>query len=163
MTCEKAFSGYLALDKFEHVPVGITAHLLFCPTCRTAVRKLTRAEKVLAKPFVPSKGIPRSIDPVVAAAIARIENSGLAYIPACSPEQKVSLQRWLVCGAVMIAGFAFLPFSTMGQWSKAVYGTAYSIPLFLLCGVAITIYCMFFIATNIDFFVKKFGLQHDNH
>jgi len=162
MTCEKAFDGYLALDKFEHVPVGITVHLLFCPTCRTAIRNLTRAETVLAKPFVSSFNTQRSIDPVVAAAIARIQGSGLAYNTDRTPEQRVSLQRWLICGAIMIAGFAFLPFSSMGQWSKAVFGTAYSIPLFLLCGVAVTIYCMFFIATNIDFFVKKFGLQHDN-
>ena len=161
MICEKAFDGYLELDKFEHVPVEITMHLLLGPTCRTAVRKLTRAEKVLLKPFAPSINRSRSIDPIVAAAIARIEDSGLAYIPSCSPEQRVSFQRWLICGAIMIAGFAFLPFSSMGQWSKAVFGTAYSIPLFLLCGVAVTIYCMFFIATNIDFFVKKFGLQHD--
>jgi hypothetical protein len=162
MTCEKAFDGYLALDKFEHVPANITLHLLFCPTCRTAVRNLTRAEKVLAKPFVPPREAPQAIDPVVAAAIARIKDSGLSYVPANTTEQKVSLQRWMVCGAIMIACFAFVPFSSTGQWSKTMYGTSYSIPLFLLCGVAVTIYCMFFIATNIDFFVKKFGLQHDN-
>ncbi|MCD1654172.1 hypothetical protein K7J14_05590 [Treponema zuelzerae] len=70
MNCQKAFDRYLSLDKYEHVPLSVTVHLLFCPVCRTSVRRLTLAEKVLAAPLAPAQAdvLPQSADPVVQAA-----------------------------------------------------------------------------------------------
>jgi hypothetical protein len=161
MTCEHAFKRYLELDKNKHVPPYVTFHLFICPECRTAVRKLTRAERVLARPLsIPAFAKSRPVtDPVVAAALARIAASGIAYSPVCETEQHVSMNRWLVTGIGMIAGFAIIPFTMIGEWSGTTFGNSFRIPFAIMCGVVITAYCGLFIGSNIDFFVKKFGFH----
>jgi hypothetical protein len=165
MTCENAFTRYLELDKHERVPLSVTIHLFLCPACRTAVRKLTRAESLLARPLaVPAyQAIAPdavAVDPVVAAALERIAASGLGYVPIDDPERHVSMNRWLVSGIAMIAGFAVIPFTMIGSWSGTTFGNSFSVPFYILCGVAVTLYCGCFIGSNIDFFVKKFGFRH---
>ncbi len=164
MNCEKAFNRYLELDKFESVPLGVTLHLLLCPSCRTAVRRLSRAERALAAPLAVShteyacgSGVP-AIDPAVREAIERINAAGLSYPDLFSDRGRVSLTRWLVSGAALAAGFAILPFSDMGAWSRLAFGTGYLVSYFSVCGLAVTVWCGLFVGTNIDFFVKKFGI-----
>ncbi len=157
MTCEKAFNKYLSLDKNERVPLWVTAHLFACPACRMAVRYMTRAEVILAQPLA-SRPHALLDNPVFAKALARITDAGLSY-PSIAPEEgNVFLFRWLISGLALIAGFAILPFSSLGAWSRLVFGNAFSVPFYILSGVAITAYCGMFVGTNIDFFVKKFGI-----
>lgn len=165
MNCEKAFNRYLGLDKFEAVPLVVTLHLLVCPSCRTAVRRLSRAERALAAPLAvaepdraPECLASPSFDPAVRAAMERINAAGLAYPDIFSEHGRVSLSRWLISGAALAAGFAILPFSNVGAWSRLAFGTGYLVSYFIVCGVAVTVWCGLFVGTNIDFFVKKFGI-----
>lgn len=164
MRCEKAFDVYLGLDKNQRVPLSVTLHLLACPECRTSVRKLTRAERLLAQPLtVPESGesaASASVDPSLVAMLSRISAAGLEYPPLCPAEHSVSLYRWLVSGIALIAGFAIIPFSAIGAWTGVTFGNSFLVPFYILCGVAITGYCGLFVGTNIDFFVKKFGFHH---
>lgn len=161
MNCHKAFEQYLLLDKVERVPLGVTVHLLFCPVCRTSVRKLTLAEQVLAAPLALQSVLPDIVvvDPVVAAALLQIRASGLAWPDSDVNDQHVSLFRWIISGVVLAAGFAIIPFSAIGSWSGLVFGPSFIVPLYLLCGIAVTGWCGIFIGSNIDFFVKKFGIE----
>lgn len=165
MKCEKALDRYLGLDKFETVPLTVTLHLLTCPSCRTAVRRLSRSEKALAAPLAvlhsenPADGGVFALDPAVRAAMDRINAAGLAYPDIFSEKGRVSLSRWLLSGAALAAGFAILPFSDVGAWSRLAFGTGYLVSYFLVCGVTITVWCGLFVGTNIDFFVKKFGIE----
>ncbi len=159
MNCEKAIDRYLSLDKGEWVPPGVSVHLIFCPVCRTLVRKMAEAERLASRPLAvrPAAAVPVA-DPVLAAALARIEAAGFRY-PAVNPRDKhVSLSRWLVAGVALAIGFTAVPFSFIGKWSESNFGLAYTVPFYLLCGLAVTAYCGMFIGTNIDFFVKKLGL-----
>jgi len=169
MKCEVAFDRYLSLDKNERVPFEITLHLLVCPSCRTSVRLLTKAERSIANPMTPvsarvtpfspelapSRAV--SSDPIIAAAMARISASGLSYVPI---ERHVSFSRWVLAGAGLAAGFAVIPVSQIGSWGYDTFGTAFSLPLCIVFGLALAVYGGLFIGTNIDFFVKKFGFQH---
>lgn len=160
MKCDKAFNRYLSLDKNERVPLAVTLHLLVCPVCRTCVRKMTEAERRLAAPLaIAPAGTAIPTDPILAAALERISSSGFAYTKLEPGDHSVSFVKWSIAGFALAAGFAILPFSFMGHWSHDIFGTAFSVPLYLLCGVAVTAYCGMFIGTNIDFFVKKFGLE----
>jgi hypothetical protein len=163
MTCEQAFDRYLELDKNARVPLSVTIHLLFCRECRTGVRSLTRAEHLLAEPLVvdsPAVRIRQPVDPVVAAALARIQSAGIAYPELPPDERGVSLLRWFVAGIGLAAGFAVVPFSSIGSWSGSTFGNSFLVPFYLLCGVAVTLYCGLFVGTNIDLFVKRFGFRH---
>ena len=159
MTCEKAVDRYLSLDKGEWVPPGVTLHLIRCPVCRTLVRKVAEAERLMARPLAVRPAPPASVaDPVLAAALARIAESGLVYPEVRSGERHVSLTRWLVSGLALAFGFSAVPFSFVGAWSESTFGLAYTVPFYLLCGLAVTGYCGLFIGTHIDFFVKKLGI-----
>lgn len=155
-------SGYLSLDKDERVPLSLTIHLLVCPECRATVRYLTRAEKLLSQPLETNYAIPLDENVpinVVSLALSQISAAGLMYPVIVPEEYQVSLFRWLVSGVALAAGFTILPFSSLGAWSRFVYGNAFFIPFYIVCGVTITVYCGMFVGTNIDFFVKKFGIS----
>ena len=165
MTCDKAFTRYLELDKNERVPLRVTLHLIGCPSCRTGVRHLTRAERSLARPLsaLPRESAERDVsvaeDKAIRAAIERITASGLSYPDGRDDLGRVSMTRWVVAGCALVAGFAIMPASSMGEWSRLVYGDAYYLPFSILCGVAVTVFGGLFIGSNIDFFVKKFGFR----
>lgn len=158
MTCEQAFNRYLSLDKYERVPLSVTVHILFCPVCRTGVRQLNRAEILVAQPLSVQKS-QEAVDPVLAQALERIMSAGLAYSLPDRTDTHVSMLRWVISGLALAFGFTLLPFTFMGSWSRDVFGSSFSVPFYILCGVAVTAYCGMFIGTNIDFFVKKFGME----
>ncbi len=163
MTCDRAFDRYMALDKNERVPLRVTFHLVGCPACRTAVRTMTRAEVLLARPLAPSpvaaSHASATADPVILAAMERIRLSGLAYPDLSGDEGRVSMTRWVVAGVALIAGFGIQSGTALGDWSRLVFGNSYSIPFSILCGVAVTVFGGLFVGSNIDFFVKKFGIH----
>ncbi|HKL85932.1 MAG TPA: hypothetical protein VJ861_06345 [Treponemataceae bacterium] len=159
MTCEKAFDRYLELDKNERVPLGVTLHLLRCPVCRTSVRALTRSEVFLASSLEESSVDFKVEDPIVAEALTRIKATGFLWEAPPVQDKHVSLFRWIVSGLVLGGGFALVPSSSIGIWSQGVFGTSFSIPFYLMCGMAITTWCGMFVGSNIDFFVKKFGIK----
>jgi hypothetical protein len=156
MTCDSAFDRYLELGKDERVPLQVTLHLFACPACRTAVRRLTRAESIMSAPLRSPDSPPG--DPVIRAAIERIRAAGLSYPEVADDLGRVSMTRWLVALFALAAGFAIVPSSSIGQWSRLVFGDAYYLPFYILCGVAVTVFGGLFVGSNIDFFVKRFGI-----
>lgn len=159
MTCEKAFDRYLALDKNERVPFRVTMHLLTCPVCRTSVRTLTRSEVFLASSFVEGTVDFEVEDPIIAAALTRITAAGFLWESPILEDKHVSLSRWIVSGLILGGGFALVPFSSIGIWSQEVFGAAFSVPFYLIFGLIFTMWCGMFIGSNIDFFIKKFGIE----
>lgn len=157
MKCSIAFDRYLALDKNERVPFGLTAHLFLCPVCRSAVRQLTRVETLLAQPLSCSTAVSAvPPDPVLTAAIEKIAAAGLSY-PVREPVAKrVSLLRWFLVGVLLAGGFVVLPLSTSGVWMQAEFGKSLIVPFYILSGCIVSAYGGLFIGTNIDLFVKRF-------
>jgi hypothetical protein len=154
------YDRYLALDKNERVPLALTLHLLLHAECRTSIRRLTRAERLLAAPFSITLESPVSATFAVEEALRRVREASLSYPETFADDGKVSLYRWFIAGVALIAGFGVFPFSYLGDWVKDAAGAAFYAPFFIVCGLAITMYCGMFVAANIDFFVKKFGFRH---
>lgn len=164
MTCDNAFNSYYALDKNQNVPLPVVFHLLTCPVCRTSVRTLTKAEKLLAQPLKikkPNKfqNVKPVSDPTIDLVIARIKSTGNEYPNLNSLQQTVTMGPWLFSGLVLIGGFTFFPFSPLGQWAHSTFGLAFTLPFNIVGGIALTIYVGMFIGGNIDFFIKKFGFN----
>lgn len=47
--CENHLEQFYSLDKQERIPLGLSVHLLLCRECRSVVRNLTKAEKILGE------------------------------------------------------------------------------------------------------------------
>jgi len=140
-TCNTFMDEYLSLDKGERLPGDLVFHLLTCPTCRAEVRALYRAEKAAGKPL----SIPV---PVTDKTITQVAKS---IDPSFDPEKnKVPLLQWIISGVVMIAAMFFF-----GIYSSSASNHGLLVAFYLVFAGSVTAYCMLFVGTNIDFFVKK--------
>ena len=120
---------FLALDKYERIPLGVTLHFLACKKCRTQARYLTLAEKFASEPIraTPIKDMLENI-----------------------PIKPVSMAKWIVSGILMILMIVFT-----GIFLNKSESSIFAIIMNINFGLIITAYCAIFVATNMDFFMKK--------
>ncbi|MBQ9205242.1 MAG: hypothetical protein IJ158_00835 [Treponema sp.] len=127
--CEKMMENFLSLDKNERIPLKVTLHLLACKKCRSEVHALTLAEKYAAEPLR-AKSFRETL-----------ENMSV---------KPVSMTKWIIWGVVMI--FLMVTFGLiLNRLDRASFAIIFNV----IFGVLITVYCALFVATNMDFFVKK--------
>lgn len=140
--CEEIIDTYLMLDKHERLPVSVCIHLLTCKKCRTQVRMMTQAEEKLSSPlsiqlpFSDLKlcNIMKNVDPAF-------------DIKSICP---VSMRRWVITGIFMI--IAIILFEILDYLLPSA--KVISLSIHLVFGISIVFYCTFFIACNLEFFVK---------
>ncbi|MBP3772198.1 MAG: hypothetical protein J6I53_05840 [Treponema sp.] len=127
--CEKNMDIFLALDKYERIPLPVSIHFLTCKKCRSQARYLTLAERYASEPLrlTPLKDVLEMI-----------------------PVKPVSIAKWVIWGIVMI--FMMVIF---GIFLNHLDRAGFAIIFNVLFGILITVYCAVFIATNMDFFIKK--------
>ena len=138
--CTYYMDQYLSLDKGEHLSLELTLHLLICPKCRTEVRSLLKAEKLLKKPLK----IP-----------VPIENDTITTVmkgidPNYNPqEHRVSFRQWIITGLFMllcVTVLSILAIPVTEMIALLSYG---------MFALMIVVYCVAFIGSNLDFFIKK--------
>lgn len=127
--CEKRMNEFMMLDKNERIPVKVTLHLLKCRECRTQVHYLTLAEKYAGE-ALKRKSL-----------LERLENMDV---------KPVSMGKWIVWGILMLVMMVISGLFLNESDSKSL-----AIIFNLLFGLLITAYCAIFVATNMDFFIKK--------
>ena len=142
--CETILNDYISLDRGEAVPLKIWTHLLLCKKCRSEVRLLTLADKACVTPLT----IEREPDQSLAVAIML----GMQNDPECENlfiPKEVSLKNWIISGIIMILTMIFFTINSYSQ------NTDIALPAYLVFAVFITGYCALFVASNLDFFIKK--------
>ncbi len=127
--CEKYMDTFLALDKYERIPLRVTLHFLLCKKCRSQARYLTLAEKFASEPIRQT--------PIKDA----LENISI---------KPVSMAKWIISGILMI-----LMMVTFGLYLNKTDSYNFAIIFNALFGLLLTAYCAIFVATNMDFFMKK--------
>ena len=142
--CDKMMDKFLMLDKQERIPLDVTFHLLKCKKCRTQVRYLSKAEKYASEPLKVSVPITDSkISAILKTANPRWSTENFKIKP-------VSMAKWIVCGILMLL------FMTTYTFTAAKLGNEEANTFFYITfGIVITAYCAIFIASNLDFFIKK--------
>ena len=142
--CDKMMDKFLMLDKQERIPLDVTFHLLKCKKCRTQVRYLSKAEKYASEPLKVSVPITDSkISAILKTANPRWSTENFKIKP-------VSMAKWIVCGILMLL------FMTTYTFTAAKLGNEEANTFFFITfGIVITAYCAIFIASNLDFFIKK--------
>lgn len=141
--CENIMDKFYSLDKGEHLPFSASGHLLCCKECRTKVRLLTKAEKIIKRPL-------REIQTFDSDEIAQIiRNTTPGWMDKVKP---VSFTKWAVCGLLMTVFFIF-----SGHYIGLVHDDyeTYQFWFYLIFALSVSAYCSAFVAANMDFFVKK--------
>ncbi|WP_296325322.1 hypothetical protein [Treponema sp. UBA3813] len=128
-TCEKNMDTFFSLDKYERIPLRLTLHLLSCKKCRTQVHYLSLAEKYASEPIKQT--------PIKDA----LENM---------PVRPVTMTKWIIWGIIMI--LLLVVFCLI---LNRIDRTSFAIFFNIIFGTLVTAYCVLFVGTNMDFFIKK--------
>ena len=129
--CEKLMEEYLMLDKNQVVPLHLTLHLLCCKKCRSEVHYLSLAEKIAAKELKADAGL----------------KSPAIKEEASKPP--ISMTKWIVGGALMMIFLMFFGVTSKNATPEL------QVLFYIFFAAAVCAYCAVFIATNLDFFIKK--------
>ena len=139
--CNDVMEEYLRLDKGERIPLGLTLHLLVCKNCRKQVRLLKQAEKSA----IPNPCSQTALDD---AAILAVMNKIMTE--SGSQKNPISLSKWIIGGILMI--LLFIAFSVFAKPGSNRFLT---LSTYIELAAIVTVYCVLFIRSNMDFFVKK--------
>lgn len=142
--CEKIINSYLMLDKNEKVPFYITMHLLRCKNCRRLVKLLSMAEKATASPL--SISVPLT-DKSIKDTMKKIAPE----IPEEKIENPISMKNWISSGIVMIV----FMLTIIPMILKTPENSYLLISFCTVFGLCVTVYCIMFVISNMDFFIKK--------
>ena len=137
--CDKIMDDFLMLDKGQRLPVKISMHLLKCKKCRSEVRSLTKAEKLSGHSLNLKTPL---TDASIVAIMQKVDPS---YKP---KKYKVSFAQWIIIGFLMILGM--LCFGIYTHQSRDL-----TIAFYMVFAGAVVFYTLLFVASNMDFFVKK--------
>lgn len=148
--CEKFLDAFLQLDKHERVPLSLTFHLLTCKKCRRIVRLLTLAEKAAAKPLNVQTAITDET-------IVRVMKNIAPEIPEEQLINPIKIHNWIIGGILMIVFMiTMIPILTAAPHTKILL-----LEFCIVFGAIVTAYCILFITSNMDFFIKQFELKTD--
>lgn len=134
---------FFGLDKHSRLPFKLSMHLLFCKKCRSQVRALTLAEKACAAPL---KAETFENDATLLSIMKQIDPS---YIPT-ENIKPVSFRNWIIFGILMLVALLFISALNLSATS-----TSLSFYFYIIFACIVTVYCAFFIGSNMDFFIKQ--------
>lgn len=135
--CSRIMERFLELDKNQHIPLDITAHLLNCSQCRNQVRMYTQAEKLICKneenlfDFVPTSQVMEKL------------------YPGSTKPKKMPILHWLIIGILLLICMIFCSIAI-----QKFIPHLHPLGFIFIAGI-ISTYCMMFVWCNLDFFVKK--------
>lgn len=152
MKCDRIIERYLMLDKRQMIPLDITLHLLFCKECRLEVVKLVTTEKTAAE-ILKTPEEPAGDEVKAILEKARIEQMKKIV------NQKNNFFPWILSGIIMVLCFAVFPMLSIGEWGVDVLGNAFVLAFFITAGFCVALYSGIFIATHLDFFIKKYDFK----
>lgn len=143
MRCSTFLDRYDLLDSGEEPGFLLRSHMAFCPECRRQVSLLADGMHawIEADAKDPQSRIHGNlVDQRVMAAISLLPR----------PRKELHARNWAVSGTVLLLSMVLIPFSKDFQFLREVFGEGYSLPLFLVLGIVLTLFGLVFIATHIE-------------
>ena len=148
-TCDDVMEKFLMKDKNELLPLSVFVHIIRCKECRTMVRRMTLAEKNASGSLMK---VVSHDNPTLDAVMQKVSALELSSGRKAKP---VSLGGWIVSGILMIIAMMFFGFYTTPSTASSLLIIAF----YLLFALAIVVYCIAFVTSNLDFFVKKISFR----
>lgn len=138
--CDYYLDQFYSLDKQERIPLGLCVHLLCCSECRSIVRNLTHAEKMLSHGALQ----PSTNTETFSAVFKGIKDTNLEY-----RGEKISLRKWAVSGSILLLCIILMiPLLVLKGENTVFTASTISLSAFLC------VWCGLFVGNNMDFFVK---------
>ena len=144
MNCERIQKKFLEMDNGSRVPVPVMIHMLFCSRCRRIISVLSGRFASLRSeaPFDMDRDLCEQI-------MLDVFRSDVQY------EHNVSGLQWGVVGAIILVSMFLIPFSNSFGWLRHYFGRGLEIPVSIVLGLAMSIYALTGIFSNMEH-LKKF-------
>lgn len=145
--CKCCMTAYMELDKGERVPLSLSRHLFFCPSCHTKIRLMRKAE-VLARNKLSTK-VPYSDE--------SIESVMQSIAPVRYKKQKnvVFHLRYWVSALVIMVALCLAPSIFTEKIQTRIPFFSFSLAYASIMTFCVVGYCFAFALGNIDFFIKR--------
>lgn len=147
MNCDRAMDRILSADADGRLPLPVKLHLLFCPRCAAEARRLDVALALMKTALPPT---PTDLGERIRAAVAAETQVKI--------REHVSFRNWLSVGATIVAAMVLSPFGADFGWVERSFGTGFLLPLNIVLGLVLALYCALFIGTHLTEFSERFNL-----
>jgi hypothetical protein len=147
--CEAVMDKFLMKDKNELLPLSVILHVIRCKECRTTIRRMTLAEKNASRSLFEAVS---DDNPTLNAVMQKISAMELSSGRNAKP---VSFGGWIVAGVIMIIAMMFFGFYTSPRTTSSLLIIAF----YLIFAIAVVVYCIAFVTSNLDFFIKKISFR----
>jgi hypothetical protein len=144
MNCDTVQKKFLEMDNGSRIPISVQFHTLYCSRCRSIISVLS--DKFASMRTEASHDMDRDLCEQIMLDVFR---SGVQY------EHNVSGLQWGVVGAIILVSMFLIPFSDSFGWLRNYFGSGLEIPVSIVLGMALCIYAMVGISSNLEH-LKKF-------
>lgn len=146
MNCDRAMERILSADADGRLSLSTRLHLLCCPQCAAEARRLRKALIFMKSAFLPAApDLSGRILEVVSALEPR-------------PAAPVSFKKWITVGMSIIAAMVLSPLGADYGWVQKSFGTGFLLPINLILGFILAVYCALFIGTHLREISHRFNL-----
>jgi len=139
------------MSLFNRIRVGL--HLMVCPDCAQEVERFEVCRDILHNDFMfPAPDIEDSV-------LSMISDEG-ENVEACEAEVPggFSIKGWIIAGIVMLVSLATVFFGLEFNKIALIAGIAFTIPIGITIGIALTSYGALFIGSHLKDLSERFGL-----
>jgi hypothetical protein len=140
------------MSLFNRIRVGL--HLLVCPDCAQEVERFEVCRDIMRNDFMfPTPDLEDPIMSMISAGEDEITESQQTEVPG-----GFSIRGWIVAGIVMLVSLATLFFGLEFNKVALIAGMAFTIPIGITIGIALTSYGALFIGCHLKALSERFNL-----
>ena len=144
------------MSLFTRIRVGM--HLLVCPDCAQEVERFEVCRDILQNDFLyPAPDLEDAVMSMISADeavnAAEITEAMNAEVPG-----GFSIRGWIIAGIVMLVSMATVFFGLEFNKVALIAGMAFTIPIGITIGIALTSYGALFIGSHLKDLSERFGL-----
>jgi hypothetical protein len=139
------------MSLFNRIRVGL--HLMVCPDCAQEVERFEVCRDILHNDFMfPAPDLEDSVMSMI--------SDGEEEAEACEAEVPggFSIRGWIIAGIVMFVSLATVFFGLEFNKVALIAGMAFTIPIGITIGLALTSYGALFIGSHLKDLTERFGL-----
>jgi len=139
------------MSLFNRIRVGL--HLMVCPDCAQEVERFEVCRDILHNDFMfPEPDLEDSVMSMI--------SDGEEEAEACETEVTggFSIRGWIIAGIVMLVSLATVFFGLEFNKVALIAGMAFTIPIGITIGLALTSYGALFIGSHLKDLTERFGL-----
>jgi len=140
------------MSLFNRIRVGL--HLMVCPDCAQEVERFEVCRDMLQDDFLyPAPDLEDAVTSMISADEEEIAEALNAEVPG-----GFSIRGWIIAGIVMLVSLATVFFGMEFNKVALIAGMAFTIPIGITIGIALTSYGALFIGSHLKDLSERFGL-----